>query len=171
MEERPVSNRRQQVIDQLQLQGHVEGGYFRRTYTAQPTLACESGIRPAMSSIYYMLTADQPRGRMHLNRSDIMHYWHLGGALRYYLIYPNGELQTLELGPDLARGQQLQFLVPGGVWKATELLDDDFCLLSEAVCPGFDFADMTLANRRRLTEQFPQHNDLIERFTAATEKD
>ncbi|MYM63647.1 cupin domain-containing protein [Pseudomaricurvus sp. HS19] len=158
---------RQQVIEQLQLQPHVEGGYFRRTYESEISVSTEQGPRPALTSIYYLLTREQPLGRWHCNRSDILHFWHLGGPLRYHLLHPDGQLQTVDLGPDLGAGQQLQMLVPGGVWKATELAGGDFGLLSEAVSPGFDFADMTLGEREPLLQQFPQHLTLLERFTPA----
>ncbi len=162
-----TENTRQQVIERLQLQPHVEGGYFRRTYASETALQTVQGERPALTSIYYLLTREQPRGRWHRNCSDILHFWHLGSPLRYHLIHPDGELQTVVLGPDLGAGQQLQMLVPGGVWKATELEEGDFGLLSEAVSPGFDFADMTLGERRALQQQFPQHSELVRRFTPA----
>ncbi len=155
------------VIDQLQLEAHVEGGYYRRTFASKATLKTDSGSRHAMSSIFYLLTKDQPLGCWHKNRSDILHYHQLGSAIRYHLLYPNGELHTLILGNNLKAGEQLQFLAPGGVWKATELLphsDYDFGLLSEAVCPGFDFADMTLGDKTTLSHEFPQHKDLVNRF-------
>jgi len=117
-----------------------------------------------MSSIYYMLTDDSPTGRLHRNRSDILHYWHAGGALRYWLITPEGELRNIVLGPNLAAGEQLQLLVPGGWWKATELARGGFGLLSEAVTPGFDFADMTLARCADIVAAFPQHAVVLRKF-------
>lgn len=157
------------VIQTLQLEPHIEGGYFRRTFTASERYLKGDGlpqqiVRPLMSSIFYMLTDDSPIGRMHRNRSAIMHYWHAGSALRYRLLKPDGELQHIELGPDLMRGQQLQMLVPGGWWKATELVDGEFGLLSEAVCPGFDFADMQLANFADINATYPQHAAALRRF-------
>jgi predicted cupin superfamily sugar epimerase len=38
-------------------------------------------------------------------------------------------------------------------------------LISEAVSPGFDFADMELGSRQKLGEQFPEHSQLFERLT------
>ena len=117
-----------------------------------------------MSSIFYLLSDDSPIGRLHRNRSDILHYWHAGSALRYWLVKPNGELLQVVLGPDLANGEQLQLLVPGGWWKGTELIGGDFGLLSEAVCPGFDFADMELARFDLIAATFPQHAQVLRRF-------
>ncbi len=51
-----------------------------------------------------------------------MHYWQLGGALRYTLLSPEGRLLHYTLGPDLDAGEQLQLTVPGGFWKASQLV-------------------------------------------------
>lgn len=161
---------RDEIISTLQLTPHVEGGFFRRTYASVQTLTIANGApRPLLSSIFYLLTADQPRGRLHRNRSDILHYWHAGGALRYWLVKPDGELVQVVLGPDLANAQQLQLLVPGGWWKATELITDaaglpDYGLLSEAVSPGFDFADMELGTAADLSATLPQHLAVLKPF-------
>ncbi|AXJ05148.1 cupin [Pseudomonas fluorescens] len=156
------------VIAALELEAHVEGGYFRRTFQAdhRDMLETRSGPRYLMTSIYYLLTEDSPVGQFHFNQSDILHYFHLGDAIEYNLIHADGSLQTLVMGSDVLAGQQLQLHVPGGIWKASRLLNGEngFGLISEAVSPGFDFADMEMGNRRKLTEQYPQHRALIEKL-------
>lgn len=148
---------KQQLIRTLQLEPHVEGGYFRRTYGADLSLSVpQGGERPIMSSIYYLLTDDSPVGFFHRNQSDIVHYWHCGSPLTYYLIDAEGQYQKIVLGPDIGRGQRMQLIVPGGIWKATELKQGSFGLLSEAVAPGFDYADMSLAREPDLRQAFPQ---------------
>jgi predicted cupin superfamily sugar epimerase len=106
-------------------------------------------------------------GQFHFNRSDILHYFHLGDAIEYSLIHADGSLQTLVMGTDILAGQLLQLHVPGGIWKASRLLEGEngFGLISEAVSPGFDFADMEMGDRQKLTQQFPQHRTLIEKLT------
>lgn len=158
-----------ELIAHLQLEQHVEGGWFRRIYTAQPTVATADGERAAMSSIHYLLTDDYPRGHLHRNRSDILHYWQFGGALQYWLINPAGELHSHVLGPDLSAGQQLFLCVPGGWWKASELLTGannamNYGLVSEAVCPGFDFADHEMGDVDTLSTQHPQLRDTLRRL-------
>lgn len=120
-----------------------------------------------MSSIFYLLTDDSPVGHWHRNQSDIMHYFHGGGALDYWLIDPAGQLLHFMLGNQLDRGQQLQLLVPGGYWKATELVAGEFALLSEAVCPGFSPEDMEMATVATLAAAFPNHQAIIERLSQA----
>ena len=96
-----------------------------------------------------------------------MHYFHLGDAIEYSLIHADGSLQTLVMGSEVLSGQQLQLHVPGGIWKASRLLSSSngFGLISEAVSPGFDFADMEMGDRRKLSARFPQHRVLIEMLT------
>jgi uncharacterized protein len=158
---------KQQVIERLNLEPHVEGGYFRRTFEAshRDKVMTEVGERFTLTSIYYLLTDESPIGHWHLNQSDILHAYHLGAPIRYYLIYPDGSLQVKTLGADIMAGHELQFVVPGGVWKASELVDGEYGLLSEAVAPGFDFADMQLGQKDDLLQSFPQHDSLIDRFT------
>lgn len=159
----------EQIAAALALTPHVEGGYFRRTYQADghPRVATDAGRRYLMTSIHYLLTAAAPVGHFHRNRSDIVHYFHLGDPLRYYLLSNEDGLITVDMGPDVLNGQCLQLTVPGGVWKASELLTGPhgYGLISEAVAPGFEYADMTLAQRAALCQRFPDHTALIERLT------
>lgn len=157
------------VIRALDMEQHVEGGYYRRTFQAddRDPIMTREGERYLMTSIHYLLTDDSPVGHFHLNRSDIVHYYHLGDPLEYFLIHPDGELERVVMGPNVGEGQRLQLTVRGGIWKASRLMPGahGYGLISEAVSPGFDFADMTLGERAELTEQFPQHGALIEALT------
>jgi predicted cupin superfamily sugar epimerase len=158
-----------ELIEALGLEGHVEGGFFRRTYEADSTPRVDAGRgeRFSMTSIFYLLTTAGPIGHFHRNRSDIVHYFHLGDPIEYALIHPDGRLETVVMGPDPRRGQRLQLTVPGGVWKASRLKDGEagYGLISEAVTPGFDYADMTLGRTSELVASFPQHAELIRRLS------
>ena len=158
-----------ELIDALGLEGHVEGGFFRRTYEATdtPRVDAGKGARFSMTSIFYLLTAEGPIGHLHRNESDIVHYFHLGDAIEYFLIHPDGRLETVMMGPDPTRGQQLQLTVRGGTWKASRLSEGSagYGLISEAVSPGFDYADMTLGRTSELLERFPEHAGLIRQLS------
>ena len=144
------------IIQLLRLQPHMEGGYFRRTYHSELAASItDTDTRPLMTSIYYLLTDDSPIGYFHRNRSDIIHYWHAGSALNYLLINLQGEFTTAVLGPNIAEGEQLQLIVPGGYWKASHLTQGEYGLLSEAVAPGFDYDDMVLATAEQMQRDFP----------------
>ncbi|WP_345425263.1 cupin domain-containing protein [Halioxenophilus aromaticivorans] len=163
----PHSPSAEQLIETLELEQHVEGGYFKRTFQAdhRSMIKTEQGERFTLTSIYYLLTAQSPIGHWHLNRSDIIHFFHLGDPIDYFLIAPDGALSTVTLGPNPPLGHQLQMTVTGGTWKASRLTGSRYGLISEAVAPGFDYKDMALGKRDELTRQFPQHKALIETFT------
>jgi len=142
----------------LDLQPHpLEGGYFRRTYQSEQCFSDSGNARQpryCASSIFYMLSADQPIGFLHRNRSDILHCYQLGEAMEYFLIGEDAKLRTFTLGPDLVNGQVLQLLVPGGVWKASRLYGSSYSLISELVVPGFDYADNELANANDMRQHY-----------------
>ena len=157
---------KRQLIEKLSLEPHVEGGYFSRTYSSELKTAIPSNSksRCLLSSIFYMLTDDSPIGYLHKNKSDIIHYFHGGSPLSYLIIHPDGNLERRMLGTDLDQGQQLQLIVHGGCWKATELVSGEFGLISEAVSPGFDYEDMELAEAETIKNQFPQCWDKIAKY-------
>ncbi|MCW9000850.1 MAG: cupin domain-containing protein, partial [Kangiellaceae bacterium] len=90
-----------EIIKLLKLESHpIEGGYFKRTYESNIRFESEAGERRVLTSIYYMLTSDNQIGYMHKNKSDIIHYYHLGAPTTYHLISPEGEYYQRRLGPD-----------------------------------------------------------------------
>lgn len=145
------------LINTLGLERHIEGGYFRRSYESEFSLNTANGKRHLLTSIYYLLSDDEPIGHFHQNRSDILHFFHAGSAIDYYILSPAGQLQITTLGPDPGLGHQFQLLVKSGSWKASQLRDGEYALISEAVSPGFDFADMRLADAEFMQAEFPQH--------------
>ncbi|WNO09749.1 cupin domain-containing protein [Teredinibacter sp. KSP-S5-2] len=138
-------------IQRLNLELHpLEGGYFKRTYESSRSVG--NGERKLLTSIYYMLTEDSPIGYLHRNKSDILHFYHAGSPIKYLIVSPSGELDEKILGPDVSLGQEPQLLVKGGFWKASELCEGEFGLISEAVSPGFEYADNELAISKALGE-------------------
>lgn len=55
--------------------------------------------------------------------------------------------------------------VLGGVWKAMHLPVGEFALTSEAVAPGFEYDDMQLGECEWLQDAFPQHRELIAKYS------
>ncbi|MGB3402610.1 MAG: cupin domain-containing protein [Microcoleaceae cyanobacterium] len=145
------------LISQLGLQMHPEGGYYSETHRSEMMIDTdrEGQKRTVLTSIYYLLTDDRPIDHFHLNQSDIMHYFHGGSAILYLVLHPNGTLEQYKLGLNLAKGETPQLLVPGGYWKAAVLEAGEFCLLGEAVAPGFEFRDMEIAQPEVFRQEFP----------------
>ena len=145
------------LIKQLSLVEHVEGGYFSETHRAKEEMqtAREGQTRSVMTSIYYLLTDDRPIDHLHQNKSDIMHYFQAGSPITYILIDLNQTLSKVKLGLNLEQGEVPQLLVPKGYWKAAILESGEYGLLGEAVAPGFDYRDMTIAKADKIRAEFP----------------
>ena len=153
------------IITLLGLEPHpTEGGYFRRTYESDLRCDTGNGSRMLLTSIYYMLTQDNPVGFLHRNRSDILHYHHLGASIRYTIVSPDGVLSEKILGPDIAHGEALQLLVPGGWWKASRICAGDYALISEAVSPGFEYADNEIATDEQIQQLFPKIKPALDQY-------
>jgi predicted cupin superfamily sugar epimerase len=144
-------------IRALGLRQHVEGGWYVETYRSIDEMATqrEGSRRNVMTSIVYMLTRDRPTDHLHRNSSDIVHYFHAGSPITYLVVNPQGELHRHRLGLDREKGESPQLIVPGGLWKTALLEEGEYGLIGEAVAPGFDFRDMTLATPAALQEEHP----------------
>lgn len=157
---------KEQVISQLKLSHHFEGGYFRQTFKAnhRDKVTTPRGDRTTMTAIFYMLTDDNNIDHFHTKHSDGIEFYHMGAPITYHMIYPDGRYEKVVVGPDIQNGQQLQLAVPGGTYKAAELLAGTYGLVSEAVAPGWEKEDMIEINREALLEKFPQHKTIIDRL-------
>lgn len=146
-----------ELIHQLKMNEHREGGYFAETFKSSYiiNLKQESQYRNLLSSIYYMLTDNSPIGFFHINKSDILHFYHLGSPISYFTIDPAGHFDTFILGPNVNNGHYLQKLVKGGTWKASVLKGGEFGLLGEAVSPGFDYSDSEIGTSEQIKKLFP----------------
>jgi predicted cupin superfamily sugar epimerase len=153
------------LIQQLHLQPHPEGGYYRETYRAALETTAESGARRNVSTAIYYLLEDDNRSHFHRIQSDELWFFHQGKPLDVLLLQ-NGQLTILTLGQDVAQGELPQAIVPAHTWFGARVKGGaGFALVSCTVAPGFDFADFELADRARLTGEFPDHAALIEQFT------
>src|SRR5665213_3897887 len=141
---------------QLVLQPHpVEGGYFRRTYTSTGTVNLPRGTRAQGTAIYYLLEAGT-FSEMHVLDSDEIFHFYLGDSVEMLQLHPDGGSAVLTLGPDLAAGQNVQLVVPAGVWQGTRLIGDGkMALLGCTVTPGFDFAVYRNATAEELIAEWP----------------
>lgn len=160
----------EEIISHLGLIPHPkEGGFFRETYRAAESHerlpGRYSGPRAASTAIYYLLTPNTFSALHRLQTDEVFHFY-LGSPIRMLQLDPNGRGRTLILGPDLLIGQQLQVIVPRGIWQGSLLEPGGaFALLGCTVAPGFDYADYEAGDRAALTAQYPQYADLIRRLT------
>jgi predicted cupin superfamily sugar epimerase len=150
----------------LQLSPHpIEGGSYRRTYTSTATLTLPRGQRAAGTAIYYLLESGT-FSEMHVLDSDEIFHFYLGDPVEMLQLYPSGHSVVLTLGHDLQAGQQVQVVVPAGVWQGTRLLGNgQVALMGCTVTPGFDFADYRNASAEELIARWPHEAERIRALT------
>ena len=158
-----------EVIRLLRLQPHpVEGGFFRETYRSTESLPRPGGDRSISTAIYYLLTPTTVSALHRLPGDEVFHFY-MGDPVRMLQLWPDGSTRTLILGTDLNAGQELQLVVPGGVWQGSVLVDGGrFALLGATMAPGFDYADYVAGDREELTARYPAVAEMIERLTSAS---
>ncbi len=152
-----------ELISKLDLKPlQLEGGFFKVIYISnRSTDIGEQISRNVCSSIYYALTEESPFNFFHKVQSDIVHYFLRGSPIKYTVVSPEGECTTTVLGPNLQQGHLFHLVVPKDHWKLGELQLDsggqDFGLICEAVCPGFDYDDRTMATLEDLKAFCPNN--------------
>jgi predicted cupin superfamily sugar epimerase len=150
----------------LRLEPHpVEGGWYRRTYTSDVSVALLRGVRPYGTAIYYLLE-EGAFSEMHVLASDEIFHFYYGDPVEMLQLLPDGGSALYTLGPDLGAGQHVQIVVPAGVWQGTRLVEGGrVALLGCTVTPGFDFADYRNAPADQLIAQWPQEAERIKMLT------
>ncbi|CUS24964.1 LAQU0S22e01156g1_1 [Lachancea quebecensis] len=169
----------QNFINHFKLEKHAENGYFKETdrspfvlelsnqetndsskgSSTMPTATQKpvyKGNRNFSTLIYYMLTPDAPVSKLIMNTSRNIHILQRGKG-QFVLIYPNGSIKSFKVGFDYSKGEVSQWVVPGGVWKASFMIPneefDNGFLISEVVVPGFEYSDY---------KPFPGFKELVE---------
>ncbi|MEP5944550.1 MAG: cupin domain-containing protein, partial [Balneola sp.] len=145
-----------QLIDLLNLQKHPEGGYFKETYRSEGVIPSEvlnneiNGDRNYCTGIYFLLTSDN-FSAFHRIKQDEMWHFYEGSPLLVHMIDKEGNYSSQKIGLDFEDGQVPQFVVPKGVWFASEVMKpNSYSFVGCTVSPGFDFADFELADSNML---------------------
>ncbi|GAA5946357.1 hypothetical protein JCM10213_006538 [Rhodosporidiobolus nylandii] len=167
------------LLKTLNLLEHPEGGYYAETVRTKETAAspfADGAERNLATQIYYLLTPESSKGKMHMNKSITFHTLHQGRTL-YTLVKPlpadapEGalpEIKNVVMGEDSSKGEVRQLLVEGGWWKASEIPAEDLAsgdkdsvgaLISEVVVPGFSFEDHQFLSEEKLVELFRGNKD------------
>lgn len=127
-----------EIIEQLGLSPHPEGGHFRETFRD----AAGASGRALSTAIYFLLKAGE-RSRWH--RVDAAEVWHFhAGDPLILSIADNAGARDVKLGASLRSGEVPQAVVPAGAWQAARSAGA-FTLVGCTVAPGFEFARFELA--------------------------
>ena len=120
--------------------------------------------RNCLTSIYWVPTVKSPMQTLTGNQSDHVHYYQGGQAFQYYIYNPvTAVLRREILGPNVVAGHKLQVCVESGEWKCGHLvvlpmastIFADYCIVAEAVGPGFDYHDFHWIDRAEFAAASP----------------
>ena len=153
-----------------------EGGWYREMYRSALQLPADvlapryRDARAAGTAIYYLLTPDTVSAPHRLPTDEVFHFY-LGDPVEMLQLGPNAADggRIITLGSDILAGQQVQTVVPAGVWQGSLLrAGGAFALMGTTMAPGFDFADYEAADRDALIAAFPDFAERIDRLCVPT---
>ncbi|WP_304517082.1 cupin domain-containing protein [Cecembia rubra] len=159
-----MANRIQEIVEQLQLKHHPEGGFYAETYRSDWEVSTDHGTRSLMTCIYFLLTSENA-SKFHQIKSDEMWFFHEGSPLTVHVLSEKG-YEKLLVGPSDKQGHLPYQLVKSGViFGSTVDEENSYSLVSCVVAPGFDFKDFRLVSREELIEKWPKEIDIISKLT------
>lgn len=131
--------RAQELIRLLQLKVlPKESGYLGIIGVSEQHFAVDGRQLAVQSQNYYMLTEELPVNYLHWLQPDDTHILIEGGPVDYYIFHPDGHVEMVTLGMDLAHGERPVVAVPGGCWKALKLhKGTKYALMANALAPEF----------------------------------
>jgi uncharacterized protein len=154
-------------IKKLDLREHPEGGYFAEKYRSNIVIKSKGQFEPRSlcSSIYYLLQGFQ-FSSFHTLKSDEIWHFYSGSSLTLHIIEIGGKSKEVRLGTKLEEGETFQAVVKSNSWFAASVNERrSFSLVGCTVSPGYDIRDWKLGDREKLTKLYPQHAEMIQKFT------
>lgn len=134
-----MSDEADDLIRELNLRPHPEGGHFREVF--RDVRGVDNRARS--TAIYFLLRAGETS---HWHRIDVCEVWHWYRGAPLALSIAPGRGVPIEhiLGNDIAAGQRPQLVVPERAWQSARTLGG-YTLAGCTVAPGFDFDRFELA--------------------------
>ena len=138
-----MNKRAQDLISELRLQPHPEGGYFREVFRSAHNVQPldERSARCALTTIYFLLTKGQ-YGRWHRVASDETWHFYEGDPLEVYWIDNQDVVHQEVLGTGTSNVHPM-CVVPARCWQAARPLGE-YSFLGCDVAPGFEFQDFEM---------------------------
>jgi len=167
---RPLPEQVSTWIEQLSLEKHPEGGWYREVYRSSENIlsaglpARFDGERSFCTSIYFLLSGDEFSALHRIKQDELWHFYG-GSGLTVHVIDKAGRYSQKKLGSKLDLGESFQHTVEAGDWFGASVSADGYALVGCTVAPGFDFADFEMPGRDYLLGLFPMHSDIIKRLT------
>ena len=160
-------NRAKQLIQQLELESLLEGGYFKLIYESELVIPQTqlperfTGDRLAGSMIYYLLESGDFSAFHRLETDEQWHFYE-GAPLELHVLDHCRDHQMIVLGDQ--HKPRFETVVLHGSWMAARSRGD-FSLVACTCTPAFHPDDFELGERKKLINEFPKHGELIKQFT------
>jgi predicted cupin superfamily sugar epimerase len=136
---RPEERRAAEIIRTLKLNVlPKESGYLGLIGSSAQKTDVNGRRIAVQSQVYYMLTRDLPVNYLHWLAPDDTHILIEGGPVDYFIFHPDGHVEKITLGRNIAAGERPLVAIPGGCWKALRLHDGaSFALMANVLSPEF----------------------------------
>src|SRR5882724_4485983 len=108
-------------IEHLQLNQHIEGGYYKENYRSSLSIRQENlpgsfkGDRSASTSIYFLLEKNN-FSALHRIASDELWHFYAGNCLLIYEFLKDGTVEVHRLGNNIDKGEMFQVIIRAGNW-------------------------------------------------------
>lgn len=139
-----------------------EGGLVLETYRS-PFVTGDG--ESTMSAIFYMLRGGS-FSHLHRLRGDELYHFYMGDPVELTELLPDGGVRTTVLGGDIAGGEVVQHLVPGGNWQGSCLKEGgEWALLGTTMSPAYTVEEYEHGDAGELLKLYPSAAEEIARLT------
>lgn len=138
----------------------IEGTFYKSTYRSVQDFEDGKPFCNAIIALY----CNEPRSVSLFHRLPVDELWHFygGDPLRLVLLYPDGSSRDVVMGSDPLQGNQVQFVVPAGVWQAGHMVAGGrYSLFGCTMAPGFTGDMFEGGSPDRLLAAYPDRADDI----------
>lgn len=138
-----MHERAAELISELRLEPHPEGGYFREVFRSPREVKPLDGrpVRSALTTIYFLLLKGQ-HSRWHRVASDEAWHFYEGDPLVVYWIDGQHGVHEERLGAVPGNARPL-CVVPARCWQAAKSRGE-YSLVGCTIGSGFDFQDFEM---------------------------
>lgn len=160
------SSRADELIQQLELLPHPEGGYYREIYRSEISVRAfePQQSRSAVTSILFLLKQGQFSCLHRIDADEIWHFYE-GDPLELIWGSLDGDpFQQRQMGR-VGEGRSPVIVVPAMAWQAARSLGE-FTLVGCTVSPGFEFRQFQMLRDQRdkriaIQSRYPELTGLI----------
>ena len=129
----------------LDLAPHPEGGHYRRVYESTKQVEVNGMVRPALTSIQYLLTQGEA-SRWHRVDAVEVWDWQEGSPIELLMYDASASVLSHVQLDTSARGGQLMQVVPAGIWQSARS-HGEYSLANCSVSPGFVWSGLEILDQ------------------------